>query len=205
MDALVGGKIVTEGKGHDGKGVLIVGADADALGAFVGQGTDVNIGAECISAQDLDGNGGQLFGCLRNVNAQDAAVLFPAFVVFIRAQDKELLLGVVPVGADAFEHAGSIVQCMGENTDVSLTHGHVAAVEINDLILIRLDLHGLTPSRDSRYTSRPRASARSSISSHFECFMRRCSAASTLACGNTPVISSRAPSITILATRGSPS
>ncbi len=54
-------------------------------------------------------------------------------------------------------------------------------------------------------SSLPRARARSSSSTQRGFFTRRRSAASMLACGSTPAISSSAPSITMLAARLSPS
>ena len=62
VDSVLCMQIFAEGQRDDGKGVLIVGAHADALGAFVGQRADIDVGAECIAAHQLDGDGAQLLG-----------------------------------------------------------------------------------------------------------------------------------------------
>src|SRR5205814_1176034 len=77
MNPFVGGKIFAKGKRNDGERVLVIGTDAHPLCALISQRTDVDVGVERIPAQDLDGNCGQLFRRVRNVNAQDAAVLLP--------------------------------------------------------------------------------------------------------------------------------
>ena len=59
VQPLVAVQIFAEGKGDDGKGILIVGADADALGGLVGERPDVDVGVECIATHQFNGDGAQ--------------------------------------------------------------------------------------------------------------------------------------------------
>src|SRR6201981_3580184 len=59
VNPLVCGQIFAEGQGYDGECILVVGGDADALSALVGQRTDVNVGTEGIAAKYFDRDGGQ--------------------------------------------------------------------------------------------------------------------------------------------------
>ena len=113
MQPLVAMQIFTEGQRNDREGVLVVGTDADPLGGLEGQRPDIDIRMERIAPHQLDRDGAELRHGCRDVNAQDAAILLPALVVLVRAQDEHLVLGRHPVGADAFEYAGAVVQRMG--------------------------------------------------------------------------------------------
>ena len=88
MQPLVTVQILAEGKGDDGERVLVISTDANALGGLEGEGPDVDVGMECIATHQLDGDGAQLRNGGWNMNAQDAAVLLPALVVFVRAKDE---------------------------------------------------------------------------------------------------------------------
>ena len=67
--------------------------DADAFGRLVSQGTDIDIGAECIAAHQFAVIATKFLGTVAGtLNAQDAAVLLPALVMFRRAKDEELVL-----------------------------------------------------------------------------------------------------------------
>src|SRR5664279_6270333 len=61
VQALLRVQIFAEGQGHNGKGVLIVGTYADALGALVGQRPNVDVGAEDIAPDQFHGDSAQLF------------------------------------------------------------------------------------------------------------------------------------------------
>ena len=53
MQALVAGQIFAERKRDDREGILVVGADTDALGALVSQRPDIDIGVERIACASV--------------------------------------------------------------------------------------------------------------------------------------------------------
>ena len=77
----------------------------DAAGE-VGQGLDVGVGAEVVGLQQ-SGNGiRELFQGIEAVHPHDFHGLVQALEVGVEVEDEELLLFLVPVGADSFEDGG---------------------------------------------------------------------------------------------------
>ncbi len=151
MQPLITLQILAEGKGHEGKRILIVGADADAFGRLVGQRPDVDVGAKRVATHQFDGDGAKLRHSGGNVNAQDAAVFLPAFVVFRGAQDEQFVFGGNPMCADAFKNAGTVVQSVGKDIDLRIAQRHVFAIEKHNQIRIGGPFHCATSLlRDSR-------------------------------------------------------
>ena len=113
-------QIIAKGQGHNRKCILVVGAHAHPLGALVGQRADIHIAAKGIPPHELEGDFAQLGRRAGNANAQDAAVPLPAFVVFDGTQHEQLLGSLVPIAANAFEYAGSVMQSVGEDAHARL-------------------------------------------------------------------------------------
>ena len=170
MKAVFGVQVLAEGQHHDGEGVLIVGQHADALRALVGQRADVDVGAQVVAPHQFQGDVSQLARGERDGDVQDAAVAHPALVVLQRAQHKQLLLGLIPVRADAFKYAGAVVQRVGEDADARLGHRDVLAVEVDNQVGIRFQLHvshlskGLSRANAEKAVA---ASPRQNAGSHF--------------------------------------
>ena len=144
MQPLVTVQIFAEGKSDDGECILIVGADADALGGLVGKRPNVDVGVERIATHQLHGDGAEFRHGGRNMDAQDAAVLLPALVVLAGAQDEQLVFGANPVCADALKDAGPIVQSMREDVDLRVAQRHVLAIEVDDQVWIGIGFHTAT-------------------------------------------------------------
>ena len=60
MKPFVAVQVFAEGQRNNGKGILVVHADADALSGFLGQRPDVNVSAKGIAPHQLDGDGAEL-------------------------------------------------------------------------------------------------------------------------------------------------
>src|ERR1700739_5162906 len=115
-----------------------------------------------IFTEGKGGDGAQLRYGGGDADAENAAVLLPAFLVLVRAQDEQVVFGWNPVRSDALEYPGSVVQCMRQDAHLRIAQRHVLTLEVNNQVWIGIGFHTATSLRDSRYNSRPRARARSS-------------------------------------------
>lgn len=128
--AAVGVQVRAERRGVDQKTLVhVVQANADDFGRDEQQRTNVRIGTSVVAAQHVHRELGQLVVGVGQVQAQDARRTAQAGVVLLRLQDVQLGLIGVPVGADAFETAGAVVQRMGHRPDVDVVVANYLAVK----------------------------------------------------------------------------
>ena len=93
---------------------------ADDLGRFEGKRPDVGILAVLVAAQQVHREGDELLDAPGNGHLEGARVLVHALEVLLEAQRVQLLAFRVPVGANAFENAGSIVEAVSEQADLGV-------------------------------------------------------------------------------------
>ena len=117
-DARLDLDVVAERNRVDEEAVLeVVEANADLFAGRVQKRTDVDVRLELVAAQQLEREVDQLLGRVRKRHAHDVGRAAHALVVLGRLEQVELLLLRVPVGADAFEDTGAVVQRMGHQAE----------------------------------------------------------------------------------------
>src|SRR6185312_289360 len=121
LHALIGaGDVLAVGDGGDEPVVVVVAMDANAGRGLVGEGADVEVGLELVAPGQFGRFFTERFGRGLHFDAEQAAVVEPAAVVFLGAVEEELAFLGVPVGADAFKHAGAVMQGVSKDIDVGV-------------------------------------------------------------------------------------
>ena len=129
-DPLFDVDIGAEGRRVNGEGRLqVVESHADLLGGLEGQGPDVDVLAVAVAAEDLDGGVDHLLVSEGQLDLQDLGRVPQAFEMRLHEEREELLLVWVPVGPDALEAAGAVVQGVGHEAQMDVLVLLVLAVE----------------------------------------------------------------------------
>ena len=82
---------------------------------------------------------------------EDAAGAVEALVMLTHPEDEKLFLFLVPVGADALEATGAVVEGMGHDADLSLLNGHELTFEKRILSHFIISFGILTPRPPRRW------------------------------------------------------
>ena len=129
-DAALGVDVLAERNAEDDDiGVEVVEADSDRLGALVDDRSQVDVLAQPIATQELDGDLGELLGRLADLHHQEARRRADPLVMRQELEAEELLLVGVPVGADALEDGGAVIEAVGHDVDVRVAQRHELAAE----------------------------------------------------------------------------
>ena len=120
---------------QEGEEVLgdAVQADAERVLRLVDHRADVEVLAEAGALHELDGHRAEFVVAERQFHQQGVRGLAQALVVLAHAEDVELLGLGVPVGADALEDSGAVVQRMGHDADFGVGERHELALEVGHL------------------------------------------------------------------------
>ena len=118
-------------RGHDREAVGdIVELDADDLSGLERERPDVDVLAVLVAPQQLERRFDQLLRCSTgDRHLEHASVLVHALEVLWQREREELLAFGVPVGADAFEHAGAVVEAVRQQADLGIRVADDFAVE----------------------------------------------------------------------------
>src|SRR5213596_1834027 len=122
--------VLAEGDGVDEEvAVEVVQADADLFARCVEQGPNIDIGLELVASQELERVVDQLLGRVRKLHAHDVRGPVHPVVVRGRREQVELAFLRVPVGADALEDGGAVVERMRHQAELDVVIAGKIVVE----------------------------------------------------------------------------
>src|SRR4029077_20080454 len=98
----------------------VVEADADLFARREEEGSNVNVGLELVTPQQLERELDELLRRVRDGETHYVRRTPQSFVVCLRLQQKKLLALGVPVSPDAFEDPGAVVQGMGHQSELDV-------------------------------------------------------------------------------------
>ena len=135
MHAALGVEVRAPGD-EEGEEVLgdAVQADAQRVLRLVDHRADVEVLAEAGALHQLDRHLAEFVVAERQFHEQGVGGLAQPLVVLAHAEDVELLGLGVPVGADALEDGGAVVQGMGHDADFGVGERHELALEVGHLL-----------------------------------------------------------------------
>ena len=134
MDAALRVEVGAPGD-HEGEEVLgdAVQTHAERVLRLVDHRPDVEVFAEAGALHEFDGHVAELVVAHRQLHEQGVRGLAEALVVLAHAEEIELLGLGVPVGADALEDGGAVVQGVSHDADLGVGERHELALEVGHL------------------------------------------------------------------------
>ena len=108
----------------------VVQANAENLGALVGERPDVDVLAITRHLNQLRGNRVEFLVIVGEVDLHDAAALAEAIEVLLETEDVDLAFLLVPVTANALEYRRTVIERMSHHADLGVFQGDDLLLEV---------------------------------------------------------------------------